>query len=534
MNSRKNLLAVEQIVAHARELERLGQHASARDEFEAALQALAYDASAPYSAAALLRWVGTMHRSEGNVAAATDCFSASLASAEAFESLVDRAHALNWLGVVAQEQGHAAAAEELYNDARALAEKAGDARLLVMIVQNLGVLATIEGDRERALQHYRSSLDRVRHLGDEDASAILLNNVGTMHMQLGQYHDAARAFEECTRACENTGNLQVRAVLEVNGVELDFLSGDLDGALRRCHRARVLASQVDHGIALGMTYRWFGTISRARGDYPSAEAHLEAAVDIAERFENSLLNAESQKEMALLFREQDRNHEALQSLSRAHAIFRELRAMPLLRDVEGALHELEAIYLDVVQRWSESIERKDHYTRGHCQRVADYACELARAAGLDDITLTWFRMGALLHDVVKIAIPAEVLNKPGILSKAERAIIERHPVIGDEMLASMTFPWDIRPMVRGHHERWDGNGYPDRLARNDIPEPARILCIADVFDALTTDRPYRAGFSAEHAMRIMREDAGRMFDPDLFAIFDGGLADLRGDLAYAG
>jgi len=511
---------VQRRVGRARELERLGRHADARRQYERALRLLARDADPGCSAAALLRWVGSTYRAEGNVAAARDCYHASLASAECSANAVDRAHALNWLGVLAQEQGHADEAAQLYDDAHALAEHAGDGRLLALVVQNRGVMATVQGEPERALRYYTESLDRIRRLQDSASLASFLNNFGVLHLQLGSWADASAAFEECAHTAEMTGDLHTRAMVEVNRIELHYRRGELDEALQLCHRARELATQVEHHVALGEAYRWYGTLHRSLGKVTSAEAYLEAAGEIADRFEKSLLGAEVQREMALLFREQNRNHEALQSLSRAHAVLRELRAAPLLRDVEGALHDLETIYLDVVRRWSESIEEKDRYTSGHCQRVADYACELAVHAAIHPITLTWFRMGALLHDVGKIAIPAEVLNKHGALSPAERAIIERHPVIGDEMLASMEFPWDIRPMVRGHHERWDGSGYPDRLAGAAIPLSARILCIADVYDALTTDRPYRAGFSQDKAMSIMRSETGKMFDPELFEVFE--------------
>jgi HD-GYP domain-containing protein (c-di-GMP phosphodiesterase class II) len=116
-------------------------------------------------------------------------------------------------------------------------------------------------------------------------------------------------------------------------------------------------------------------------------------------------------------------------------------------------------------------------------------------------------------------VPIEVLNKPGKLTPEERAIVERHPAAGVELLQDVEFPWDVLPMVRSHHERWDGTGYPDRLAGDAIPLNARILCVADVFDALTTDRPYRAGFSREKTFEIMGQDSGKAFDADLLARF---------------
>ncbi|HZG41400.1 MAG TPA: HD-GYP domain-containing protein, partial [Longimicrobium sp.] len=208
----------------------------------------------------------------------------------------------------------------------------------------------------------------------------------------------------------------------------------------------------------------------------------------------------------------------LEALNRSHALFTSLQARPDLADIDSRVSELEEEFLSLVRFWGESIEAKDRYTLGHCARVADYACRIAERAGMTDRELTWFRMGAFLHDVGKIEVPEEILNKPGRLTDEERATMERHTVIGDEMLAPVEFPWDIRPMVRSHHERWDGRGYPDGLAAQAIPRSARILRLADVFDALTTARSYRAPLTPEQALDIMRDDQGS-FDPELFEIF---------------
>ncbi len=153
--------------------------------------------------------------------------------------------------------------------------------------------------------------------------------------------------------------------------------------------------------------------------------------------------------------------------------------------------------------------------------MARLASSLATAAGVDPGILTWFRMGALLHDLGKITVPSSILNKPGRLTAEEWRIMQRHPEAGVELLRGIEFPWDIRPMVRHHHERWDGGGYPDGLVGEDIPLSARILRLADVFDALTTDRSYRRGLTSEQALAIMKDDAGSVFDPLLFPVFAG-------------
>jgi HD-GYP domain-containing protein (c-di-GMP phosphodiesterase class II) len=136
----------------------------------------------------------------------------------------------------------------------------------------------------------------------------------------------------------------------------------------------------------------------------------------------------------------------------------------------------------------------------------------------------WFRMGALLHDVGKVSVPLTILNKCGKLDDDEWAVMTRHPVYGVELLEGIEFPWDVRPMVRHHHERWDGSGYPDRIAGEEIPLEARILTIADIYDALTTTRSYRAAFTHQRAMEILASEVGTSVDPLLFELFASEVA----------
>src|SRR5206468_7682299 len=125
-----------------------------------------------------------------------------------------------------------------------------------------------------------------------------------------------------------------------------------------------------------------------------------------------------------------------------------------------------------------------------------------------------FRSGARRNAVGKLLVPAEVLNKPGKLTDEEWALVRRHPAAGVELLADIEFPWDVRPIVQSHHERWDGAGYPHGLAGAAIPLTARVVCIADVYDALTSRRSYKEPFTHEKAMEVMRLDRGRAFDPE--------------------
>jgi putative nucleotidyltransferase with HDIG domain len=348
-----------------------------------------------------------------------------------------------------------------------------------------------------------------------------LVNLGLLHTHMSRFAEAERAFREAKDVGAVVGDLSRLIRIELHLARLRIKQGERDAARALCDRAREMALQTGDTFADGDAEQVAGIIARLDGDVAKAEQHFLRAEQIGIERKDLILQGETAKELAELYRWNGRNKDTLQRLNQAHRLFLQLRARRELADVDRRTASLEADFLDVVRKWGESIEEKDVYTQGHCVRVADLSCALwARVSAGDDTSLFWFRIGALLHDVGKLMIPAEVLNKPGKLSDEEWALIQRHPTAGVELLADIDFPWDVRPIVESHHERWDGKGYPHKLAGEEIPLTARVLCIADVYDALTSKRSYKQAFTHDEAMEIMRGDVGRQFDPTLFAAFE--------------
>ncbi len=165
------------------------------------------------------------------------------------------------------------------------------------------------------------------------------------------------------------------------------------------------------------------------------------------------------------------------------------------------------------------VEVKDQYTDRHLQRMARFAEGLARLAGLDTIGQRDIRYAGILHDIGKVGISDTILRKPGKLTTAEYDVIKTHTILGDQIVRPLRFGHTVGPMVRGHHERWDGKGYPDGLAGETIPLGARIIAVCDTFDAMTSDRPYRKALTPEIALAELRQQAGTQFDPHLVEIF---------------
>jgi putative two-component system response regulator len=197
-------------------------------------------------------------------------------------------------------------------------------------------------------------------------------------------------------------------------------------------------------------------------------------------------------------------------------LYTRVRSLLRLKRLTDDLESAETVFLSL----GRVIEARDASTNGHCERLAHYAVALGRAVRLGKDDLEALYRGAFLHDIGKIGIPDRVLLKRGRLTAAEYAVIKRHPVIGDELCRTIRSLDDVRPIVRHHHERLDGCGYPDGLAGDEIPLLARIVSVVDVFDALTTDRPYRGAMSAHSAYQVMRDQVQRGWcAPDLVETF---------------
>ena len=175
--------------------------------------------------------------------------------------------------------------------------------------------------------------------------------------------------------------------------------------------------------------------------------------------------------------------------------------------------EVAALHLRTIEALSLAIEAKDHTTHDHLKRVQTYAIQIGEDLALSQEELDALRAASLLHDIGKLAIPEQILSKPGRLTPEEFEKMKIHPIVGSEILSRVQFPYPVYPIVRSHHERWDGRGYPDGLRGNAIPIGARILAVVDCFDALTSERPYRRARSAEEAISHIREESGKSYDP---------------------
>jgi PAS domain S-box-containing protein/putative nucleotidyltransferase with HDIG domain len=234
--------------------------------------------------------------------------------------------------------------------------------------------------------------------------------------------------------------------------------------------------------------------------YRDSGTILGSAIFVEETTEKNRLTEQSQRSDKALSRTTRKLEEKVEELTKQYEVAK-----------KG--------YLDTVRAFAFTLEARNQYTREHSERVTNYALDIARKMNLDSDTVELIQYAGRLHDIGKIAIKDDILTKPGGLSVTEFAEIRLHPAKGAEMLEPLGFMKESLDSIRYHHERFDGGGYPDRLAKTKIPLTARILAVADTFDAMTSDRPYRKALSVEQAVEELKKNSGTQFDPQIIQAF---------------
>jgi len=487
--------------------------AEAIQHYATAVEQAATTGEAKLEAEALRR-LAVLHHHRNEPELARELATRSFAIAREASDTVLAGEALNVLAGFAFESGSIEEARVQYLGAIELA--GSDPALRGRIEQNLGILANIQGDHTRALGHYRRSLEAFESSGDEKGCAIAYHNLGMISSDRQLWDDADQYFRLSLAIARSAGDVHLEGLCLLNHAEVHIARQRYEEARTGAEAALSIFDRLGARLDKADAYKVVGVVYRETGRFALAEARLRAAAEQAAATGSVLSEAEASRELARLYQSMGRNQDALRLLSAAHRLFGRLDARLDLVDVASKVHRLEDTYFAVVREWGQSIESADSYTFGHCERVANYG--VAVALGLDEGQQTTIRMGAYLHDLGKIRVPHEILNKPGSLTAEEFETIKLHPVWGIELLTTVEFPWDIKPIIRWHHEKYDGTGYPDRLRGDEIPLSAQIICIVDVYDALTTTRSYRGALSYREALGRMQE-VRHWWRPDVYETF---------------
>lgn len=511
------------LLLEARGRERAGCIPEAVSAYETAITA-AEKAGDTKVLAEALRRLAVVRHNQGDSGTGRDLVGRSHHVARANGDALLAAEALNTLGGIELQSGALEAARAALN--QALEEGGQFQALRARVQQHLGIISNIQGDLEAALSHYEFSLESYQGANDEHGCAIAYHNLGMISADRDLLPDADRYFTQSLEIAQRAGDVSLQGLCLVNHADVDLQRQMFEEARHKAEAALALFDQLGDRGSKSTAYRVIGMVYRETGKAPLAESRLKSSIELAAGVGYVLSEAESTRELAILYQGMGRNQEALTLLNRSYGLFQRLDARVDLVNVGGKVADLEGTYLVVVRNWGQSIESTDTYTYGHCERVANYAASVARHAGLDDVARTTIRLGAYLHDVGKVKVPHEILNKPGPLTRDEFEVVQMHPVWGVELLASVEFPWDLKPIIRWHHERYDGTGYPDHLKGDEFPLSAQVVGIVDVYDALTTDRPYRPGMSHETALAEITK-CRHWWSTQVFDAFLAALPEIR-------
>ncbi len=505
-----------QLLAVARERERAGRLDAAVEDYISAAASAGTDLADVEARCEALRRHASIRRRRQEFGAAIALCEESYHTAMAAHLDLMASHALNGLGFAHLERADLTAAADAFE--RALTLGGHDPTARAHIEGNLGVVANVRGDFATALSRYKRSLAAFEAVGDDRGRAVTNHNLGMISADLKDWATADLYYAASLALAESIGDRQLRTSVLLNRCEIHLGRQRYEDA--RAGAEEVLNILDELGIRQGRSeaYKFLGMMYRETGAPALAESRLRSAIKLASDVGVGLEEAEATRELAVLYQQLNRNQDALTLLNTAHRLFHRLGAKADLQDVTTKVSDLERIYLDLVASWGRSIDSADAYTHGHCERVASYATAVAVELGLNEATVTAVRVGAYLHDVGKVKVPHEILNKPGKLTEAEFEIMQQHTVYGVELLASVEFPWQVKPIIRSHHEKLDGTGYPDRLKGDEVPLTAQIIGIVNAYDAMTTTRSYRAARSGAEAIAEIKRCA-HWWRPNVVAAF---------------
>jgi putative nucleotidyltransferase with HDIG domain len=411
-------------------------------------------------------------------------------------------------------------AVDLYDRALKEARRKGDERAEADFLRKVGEIKRKRGDAVAALRLFRSSQYLFQKIGDQKSLSYLYNHIGMGYRDRRLWKEARKYFEKSYQKSRELDDLELMGIASLNLAMVEIRLNQLEKAEDYCERAYSIFENLDDKPAIAESYICFGMIHRQKKEHRRSERYFKKCVELNREIDNTFGLAEAYRELALLYQDQGNSKLVFQYLGDSLETFRELQASCCADDIDEKIRELEEIYIRIAREMGEEAESSDTYTFGHSRRVAHYAALLADEAGLSDPDKNAIRVAAYLHDLGKVKIPREILKKPKKFTPVEYLTIMKHPAWSVELLESIEFPWDVKPLILHHQERFDGKGYPEGLAGEDIPLSVRIISIADFFDTMTTDRPYRKALNVDETLSIMDREKGKILDPELLEIFE--------------
>jgi putative nucleotidyltransferase with HDIG domain len=525
--------AVRELIDEGKKQDLLGEYEVALKHFDKAVS-LSKDCEVLDLTAEALRRIGHIYSKTSDWSVALEHYMNSLEIAKTTGDDIAVAHAMCAMGTVHLERGEWDKVKSCYEQALEIAATKKESLLQAQAFNNLGAMYNILGEWKEAIWCYEKSIPLLRTMRSQRGLAETYNNIGMTYRDKNDLRTANRYFKKSLEMARSTGDIRLTATINLNRAEASLILGELDEARERCEEAFEILNRIQDKLGIAEALKLYGIIYREMQKYSLSLYHLNESIRINTECHNPLGVAESLREEGLLYQAKGDSREALSTLGRSFQAFMDLKARKYLEDVDKKIYEVEEIYFKIAQSMGEAVESKDTYTYGHSQRVASYAMELSEHLGLDEEQKKMILLAAFLHDLGKVKVPKRILSKPDRLTEEEFDEIKKHPGWGLDKLKNIDFPWDVKPLIIHHHERYNGQGYPAGLTGEEIPFGARLIALCDFFDALTTDRPYRPALSIKQALSIMKKELGAILDPSLTPLFIRIIENKVGDATLNG
>ena len=493
-------------VQHAR-----GQHAPALESLQQALTIRRRNHEYLDQAICLIN-IGVMHTDQGDyIRALENLLEARGLLTEQVSQPRQQGHCLINLGRVYEFMHEYEQAINIYEEARLLAQRVEDQLIEATATVNLGAAHRLLEQPDAALKLFRRSLEISRHIGFKQAEITALDGIGTVQTAFGDFTAALESHREALRISRDTGyrEQEIESLVNLARVHLASSTPELAlelllGALPLAQSAELQKFVVDTHCLLSETHEALGNPAAA------LRYHREY-----HRLERALFSDEAERRTKHL----KMNFELERSLNETEVV---TRANELLEEkVSERTRELEQARVEVVTRLAVAAEYRDDFTGQHTSRVGTLAAKIAQRLELPTEEVELLRLAARLHDVGKIGISDVLMLKPGKFSATEFERMKEHALIGAQILSGGQSPLLrlAEVVALTHHERWNGQGYPHGLSGADIPLSGRIVAVADVYDALLSDRPYKSAWPPAEARAEIERQAGAQFDPQVVTAF---------------
>ena len=430
--------------------------------------------------------------------------------------VAQEAQLLNQLGVIHNNLSDFRSAMTAFNSSLQLYEEIEDINSTSLILNNLAFTYYSQKSYEEALDYAQRSLKIARQIDMWAYEATALGTLGEIYAEMGDYENSLNHLQQSISISKELGTKP----MEMTGlISLGTLHSGLEEdekAIEYLDEALAIANELEAKPEIYQSHQALAKIFTRKGEDSIALHHFEKYIAIKEEVIN--------QDVAIKIEGLKVIHEA--EIARKEAeIYRlkneELEQMVAERTAELAQANTKLLesYDVTLEGWVKALELRNHDTVGHTLRVVDLAVNLATTMGLEGEELTHIRRGALLHDIGKMAIPDHILEKRGSHSDEESEIMQQHTEFAVQMLSPIDFLEPALDIPKYHHEKWDGSGYPNGFKGEQIPLPARIFAVVDVWDALRSDRPYRKAWPKKKSLEHIRQEAGASFDPKVVEVF---------------